>query len=44
LIMMISFVAWKMPEGATFPEIGSSESLVARFATLWYTNKISKKW
>jgi hypothetical protein len=29
LIILIPFVAWKMPEGATFPEIEPMESLAA---------------
>jgi hypothetical protein len=44
LIILITFVAWKMPEGATFPEIEPSEPLVARFSTLWYTNDMTKQW
>jgi hypothetical protein len=43
LIMLIEFVTWKMPEGATFPEIEPSELLAARFSTLWYTNNMSKQ-
>jgi hypothetical protein len=35
LLVLITFVAWKMPEGATFPKIEPSESLVTRFSTLW---------
>jgi hypothetical protein len=44
LLVLISFVTWKMPEGATFLEIEPLESLAARFAILWYTNDMSKKW
>jgi hypothetical protein len=33
-----------MPEGATFLEVEPSEPLVARFATLWCTNDMSKQW
>jgi hypothetical protein len=29
LIILIAFVTWHMPEGATFPEIEPSEPLVA---------------
>jgi hypothetical protein len=43
LLMLIEFVAWKMPEGATFPKIEPSEPLVAIFSTLWYTNDMSKQ-
>jgi hypothetical protein len=33
-----------MPKGATFPKIEPSESLAARFSTLWYTNDMLKQW
>jgi hypothetical protein len=42
LIILITFVAWKMSEGATFLEIKPSESLVARISTLWYINGMTK--
>jgi hypothetical protein len=44
LLVLIAFFAWQMPERVTFPEVEPSESLVARFSTLWYTNDISKQW
>jgi hypothetical protein len=44
LLMLIAFITWKMPEGATFSKIEPLESLAARFSTLWYTNDMSKKW
>jgi len=44
MIVLIAFVTWKMPKGATFPEIEPSEPLAARFVTLWYTNDMSKQW
>jgi hypothetical protein len=44
LIILITFVAWKMPEGATFPEIEPTEPLAAQFSTLWYTNDMTKQW
>jgi hypothetical protein len=36
LLILIIFVAWEMPEGATFPYIELFETLVANFTTLWY--------
>jgi hypothetical protein len=42
--MLIAFVAWKMPEGATFPDIEPLEPLAVDFSILWYTNDMSKKW
>jgi hypothetical protein len=44
LLLLISFVAWKMLEGETFPEVEPSKPLVVRFSTLWYTNDMAKKW
>jgi hypothetical protein len=44
LLILIAFVAWKMLEGATFPEVEPSEPLAARFSTLWYTNDMVKQW
>jgi hypothetical protein len=43
LLVLIAFVTWKMPEGATFPKVEPSEPLAARFSTLWYTNDMSKQ-
>jgi hypothetical protein len=43
LLILIAFVAWQMSEGAAFPEVEPSESLAARFATLWYTNDMAKQ-
>jgi hypothetical protein len=37
-------MAWKIPEGATFPEIESTEPLDTLFSTLWYTNDMMKQW
>jgi hypothetical protein len=42
LLVLITFVTWQMPEGAKFPEVEPSKSLVARFSTLWYTNDMLK--
>jgi hypothetical protein len=42
MIILIAFVTWEMPEGATFPEIEPSDPLAARFFTLWYTNTMMK--
>jgi hypothetical protein len=44
MIILITFVAWQMPEEATFSEIEQSEPLDARFSTLWYTNNMTKQW
>jgi hypothetical protein len=44
LLVLIAFVAWKMPKGVAFPEVEPSDSLATRFSTLWYTNDMEKKW
>ena len=44
LIILITFVTWKMPEGATFPEIKPLEPLVTPFSILWYTNDMTRQW
>jgi hypothetical protein len=44
MIILITFVTWKMNEITTFPEIKPSESLDTRFFTLWYTNYMTKQW
>jgi hypothetical protein len=44
LLILISFIAWDMSKGATFPEIESSEPLAAKFTTLWYSSNMAKKW
>jgi hypothetical protein len=44
LLILIAFVAWEMPVGATFPEVESSEPLAARFTTLWYSSDMAKQW
>jgi hypothetical protein len=44
LLVLITFVAWKMLKGVTFLEVEPSESLAARFSTLWYKNDMLKQW
>jgi hypothetical protein len=34
LLILITFIAWEMSEGVTFPEIEPSEPLVVKFTTL----------
>jgi hypothetical protein len=34
LLILIAFVSWEMPKGATFPDIEPFEPLVVKFATL----------
>jgi hypothetical protein len=42
LLVLIAFIAWKMPKGETFSEVDPSEPLAMRLATLWYTNDMEK--
>jgi hypothetical protein len=42
LLVLITFVTWKMLEGASFLEVEPSEPLAMRFYTLWYTNDMEK--
>jgi hypothetical protein len=44
LLILIAFIAWELPEGATFPDIDPFEPLVAKFSTLWYLNDMNKQW
>jgi hypothetical protein len=44
LLILISFVAWELPEGATFLDLDPFEPLATKFSTLWYSNDMSKKW
>jgi hypothetical protein len=43
-LILIAFVAWELPEGATFPNLDPFEPLVVKFSTLWYSNDMSKQW
>jgi hypothetical protein len=44
LLILITFVAWELPEGATFLDLDPFEPLAAKFSTLWYSNDMSKQW
>jgi hypothetical protein len=44
LLILISFIAWEISEGATFLDIDPFEPLAAKFSTLWYSNDMKKKW
>jgi hypothetical protein len=44
LLILIAFIAWEMPEGATFPEIEPSEPLAVKFTMLWYSSDMGKQW
>jgi hypothetical protein len=44
LLILITFIAWELPEGATFPKIEPFDPLATKFCTLWYSSKMKKKW
>jgi hypothetical protein len=44
LIAFIAFIAWELPEGATFLEIEPFEPLAAKFCILWYSSNMNKQW
>jgi hypothetical protein len=44
LLILITFIAWEMLEGATFPDVEPFEPLVMKFSTLWYFNDMNKQW
>jgi hypothetical protein len=44
LLILIIFIFWEMPKGATFLDIESFEPLAAKFDTLWYSSDMNKQW
>jgi hypothetical protein len=44
LLIIITFIAWEIPEGDTFPDIKPFESLATNFCMLWYSSDMKKKW
>jgi hypothetical protein len=44
LLILIAFIAWELPEGATFIKIEPFEPLAAKFCTLWYSSDMNKQW
>jgi len=44
LLIMISFIAWDMPEGVTFLDIELFEPLATKFSTLWYSSDMKNQW
>jgi hypothetical protein len=44
LLILISFVAWEMSEGATFSDIEPFEPLAVKFTTLWYSSDMKNQW
>jgi hypothetical protein len=44
LLILISFIAWEMPEGVTFLDIEPFEPFATKFSTLWYSNDMNKQW
>jgi hypothetical protein len=44
ILILITFTAWEMSEGATFPDIDPFEPLAVNFTTLWYSSDMGKQW
>jgi hypothetical protein len=44
LLILITFIAWEMSEGATFLDIEPFEPLAVKFSTLWYSSDMNKQW
>jgi hypothetical protein len=42
LLILIAFIAWEMPEGATFSDIKSFNPLTAKFTMIWYSSDMGK--
>jgi hypothetical protein len=43
-LILIAFITWELPEGATFPEIEPFEPLATKFYMLWYSSDMNKQW
>jgi hypothetical protein len=43
LLILITFVAWELPEGTTFLDLNPFDPLAMKFSTLWYSNDMSKQ-
>jgi hypothetical protein len=44
LLILIAFIAWEIPEDATFPKLDPFEPLVVKFTSLWYSSDMGKQW
>jgi hypothetical protein len=44
LLILIGFIAWAIPKGATFPELEPSEPFTTKFTSLWYSSDMGKQW
>jgi hypothetical protein len=44
MLILITFIAWEMPEGVTFLEIDTFEPLAVKFTMLWYSRDMAKQW
>jgi hypothetical protein len=43
LLILITFITWEMPGGATFLDIEPFEPLATKFSALWYSSDMNKK-
>jgi hypothetical protein len=44
LLILIIFISWELPEGASFSEIKPFEPLATKFYMLWYSSDMKKQW
>jgi hypothetical protein len=44
ILILITFIAWEMPEGMILPDIEPFEPLATNFSTLWYSSDMKMKW
>jgi hypothetical protein len=44
LLILIVFIAWDIPKGATFLDIEPIEPLAVKFTMLWYLSNMRKQW
>jgi hypothetical protein len=44
LLILITFITWEMPEGATFLDVELFEPMTTKFSTLWYSSDMNKQW
>jgi hypothetical protein len=44
LLILITFIAWEMSEGETFPDIELFDLVAVKFTMLWYSRNMGKQW
>jgi hypothetical protein len=44
LLILIAFITWEMPKGATFLDTEPFEPMAVNFSTKWYSSDMNKQW